>query len=109
MSTSAINYFEPTRLIFARQLRGVSRKQLADATGISRALIRAFEQRDYSYLPAPEIAEELAAALNFPPSWFYQDEIELRPSNLFSLTSGSQLLDRQTEEATKYKVQRGNS
>ncbi len=74
-------YLAPSRLQAARELRGFTKKALAEMVGLTPMALSGYEKGDYT--PAPEVVRELAGALSFPTTWFEQDEIALvRPQSL---------------------------
>lgn len=74
-------YLAPSRLQLARELRGLTKRALAEAIGLTSMALSGYESGDYT--PAPEVVQELAHALKFPPTWFEQDDISLvRPQSL---------------------------
>jgi len=62
-------------LQLARGLRGLTKRALAEAVGRTPMALSGYENGDYS--PAPEVVEELARALAFPPPWFEADDLSL--------------------------------
>jgi Zn-dependent peptidase ImmA (M78 family)/DNA-binding XRE family transcriptional regulator len=67
--------FSPTRLTAAREYHGVTKKFLAEAIGVTPANISAYESGQWS--PNVEVLKEISRVLDFPLSWFWQDELPL--------------------------------
>jgi Zn-dependent peptidase ImmA (M78 family)/DNA-binding XRE family transcriptional regulator len=65
--------FNPSRFRVARKRRRVSKTRLAELAGVHARAITAFEGGEYA--PAPETAERLALALNFPIGFFFGDDL----------------------------------
>lgn len=88
-------------LVLARQYRGYTRRYICDKIGLSRQQYRSFECLDYSYgrywTPAPEVICELSELLDFPVSFFYEDDIDLH-TGIISWVSGNQLMDDYFDE-----------
>jgi Zn-dependent peptidase ImmA (M78 family)/DNA-binding XRE family transcriptional regulator len=70
--------FTPSRLSLARRRRGLTKVQLAKDTGLTVKSITDYESERTE--PLPETVERLAAALNFPVSFFDAPDIpEITP------------------------------
>lgn len=68
-----------TTVLEQRKAKNLTQQQLADATGINRALISRLEQRDF--IPSIEQLEALGEVLGFEPtSVFINSNIEKLPS-----------------------------
>ena len=63
--------FNPQMLTLARSTRGWSQAQTSEASNVSRSLISKYESA--ATLPRDAHIEELAAALDYPVSFFFQD------------------------------------
>lgn len=68
-------HFARTRLICAREFRGLTQKVLAEQLGLSSMAVSAYEKGQYQ--PVREVIADIAAALQFPLSWFFRDEMFL--------------------------------
>lgn len=64
----------PQRLRIARQLRGLSRRQLARLLDVSLVTISAWERGDR--LPERHVLDRLGSALHFPVEWFWADDMD---------------------------------
>lgn len=65
--------FNPSRLRFARERRGLTKKKLASMINVHPRSITAHESGEFP--PAEETVAGLATALSFPESFFYGDDI----------------------------------
>lgn len=64
--------FNADMLDLARGARGLTQAEVAKAAGVSQAMLSKVENRLIA--PTSDLAERLAAALNFPVAFFYQAE-----------------------------------
>lgn len=62
------------RIRQARELAGLSREELAEAAGISAALLTRYEHGSAPTPLSEEVAEALAMRCGFPVSFFHKDE-----------------------------------
>lgn len=67
--------FSPTRLTVARQLRGFTKKALAERSGVSAPAITQFETATNN--PTLDTVHEMALALDFPFEFFFGPELDL--------------------------------
>ena len=65
-------YFNPTRLRMALAIRCLSRQEFAQQSGIPDEILRPLCLRGEFPEPETELLEQIAKALHFPPSFFYQ-------------------------------------
>lgn len=98
------HYFEPSRLVCARQFRGLTRKELSGRMGVPVGELRGYEKQDYRASPPVKLARRIAFALGFPASFFYQDEMHLMKHRHISWVSGSQTLDAEMDEVLATRV-----
>ena len=91
--------WEPSRLIAARQYRNLMRYEMAEQIGIPLKDLRGYERRDYSKPPPTvEHALKIAAFLNWPVAFFFEDEVDSSFDHRhISWVSGSQFLDKEIE------------
>lgn len=66
--------FNPRRFSIARKRRGLTMTQLAKKLGVSLRTISAYEAGQNP--PLPEIFAKIPAALSFPASFFFADDLE---------------------------------
>lgn len=90
--------FTPTRLDLARRRRGLAKKQLAEAAGISTRALTAYERQEN--VPELETVAELAGALEFPIAFFYAADIDEPAVESVSFRSKSSMTARQRDQAT---------
>ena len=93
-----MNAFTPSRLDLARRRRGLTKKQLAEAAGISTRALTAYERQENS--PERETIERLATALSFSPGFFFAPETEEPAVQSVSFRSKSTMTARQRDQAT---------
>lgn len=66
--------FNPDRLTLARRRRGLTKKALADITGIADRTITAYESSERS--PSDAALSTISARLRFPKAFFYRGPVE---------------------------------
>src|SRR5215813_2570093 len=66
--------FTPSRLSLARRRRGLTKKALAEAIGVTPHTVLRYESAEI--LPSEEIVKKISQALNFPVEFFSGDEID---------------------------------
>lgn len=76
----SVRQFEPTRLTLARQLRRLSKLQLAQDIGVSNQSITHWEQGAHE--PHPEHVTALVFRLRLPPTFFQGERIDIIPPDL---------------------------
>ncbi len=90
--------FEPSRLVFARARRGLTKRKLSELSGISvRTLTTLENSADTS--PTHRTLEALAAALGFPVDFLFEDEIELLSPDAVSFRALKSLSARKRDAA----------
>lgn len=82
-------FFAPSRLKAAREFRGFNQKKLADEVKVSPMTISHWEKG--SCIPTLQNVVEMAGALNFPLTWFEQDELELVDERALSFRCQSRM------------------
>ena len=90
MNADTIEEFTPTRLLLARERRGMTQKHLAEAARVSDRTIKAYEAGRSS--PARDTLDALARALEFPVSFFAAPALEpltLEAASFRALTKAS--------------------
>lgn len=90
--------FNPSRLVLARKRRGLSKIALAKATKIGLRSIVYYESGRFN--PSDETAHSLAATLQFPVNFFYEDDIEEINPDAVSFRSLSKMTAAQRDAAT---------
>jgi Zn-dependent peptidase ImmA (M78 family)/DNA-binding XRE family transcriptional regulator len=66
--------FTPKRLSLARKRRGLTKKRLAQALGVTPHTVLRYESGDIS--PPDEAIAKMAAVLSFPIQFFHSDEVD---------------------------------
>ncbi len=66
--------FNPGLVLLARQYRAASQEQIAKDAGLNQGYFSRIENGLTSDGPSPETIERIAAALDFPASFFYQQD-----------------------------------
>jgi Zn-dependent peptidase ImmA (M78 family)/DNA-binding XRE family transcriptional regulator len=90
--------FTPSRLDLARRRRGLTKKDLADAAGISTRALTGYENAEIT--PEERTLERLAKALRFPVAFFTAADIEEPGIDSVSFRSKSSMTRRQRDQAT---------
>ena len=96
MSDNPPQAANPTRLELARRRRGITKRALADAAGLTSRTL--FNYWTGSREPTPEAIQELAAILRFPVGFFYGETLE-EPSDNASFRALSNLTSKQRDQA----------
>ncbi len=73
-------HFDPTRLTFARELRGMTKRELASKIGYTPSRITQFESGKHT--PPVEAFEVIAKALSLEPSFFSHKTIAAPNSSI---------------------------
>jgi Zn-dependent peptidase ImmA (M78 family)/transcriptional regulator with XRE-family HTH domain len=97
MNTRGVERFTPSRLILARERRGLTQRELSSRSRISDRMVKAYESGDYQ--PAPETLTELARVLDFPVAFFEGPPVEMLEADGASfraMTKASSALRRRT-------------
>jgi Zn-dependent peptidase ImmA (M78 family)/DNA-binding XRE family transcriptional regulator len=89
--------FNPTRLDLARRRRGLSKKELADALGVSSRMLNQYERGDS--LPSEQTVHKLIGCLRFPWEFFAGDTVEEPSVEGVSFRSLSAMTRRQRDQA----------
>jgi len=90
--------FNPTRLALARKRRQLTKKALADKSGVSHVTLTRLDKGDTAD-PADETIVALARALRYPVEFFYLDDCEELSTRSVSFRSLSSLTARQRDAA----------
>ena len=90
--------FRPSRLTLARQRRGMSKTDLAAASGLSPNSISSYEKGKRS--PAEQSAARLADATRFPLRFFFATEAELVAPEAVSFRALSKMAARKRDIVT---------
>ncbi|PWQ94586.1 helix-turn-helix domain-containing protein [Leucothrix arctica] len=67
--------FNSERLKIARERRGMTKKALADAAGISSRTLSTFENAGYGTPPESETLSKISQALSYPVNFFFSDSV----------------------------------
>jgi Zn-dependent peptidase ImmA (M78 family)/DNA-binding XRE family transcriptional regulator len=89
--------FNPQRLRFARDRRGLTQTRLAKQAGFSLRAVQGFEKGEIR--PEPESVDRLAHELEFPSAFFYGDDIERLSSEGVSFRSMAKMTAAQERAA----------
>jgi Zn-dependent peptidase ImmA (M78 family)/DNA-binding XRE family transcriptional regulator len=89
--------FHPERLVLARQRRGMNKTRLAKALKITLQTVSAYERGDSA--PSDQMIDRIAAVLEFPVSFFYQDTIDVVPVDAASFRKLSRMSASQRDAA----------
>jgi Zn-dependent peptidase ImmA (M78 family)/DNA-binding XRE family transcriptional regulator len=73
MNTSGVESFTPSRLVLARDRRGISQRRLADLVGVTDRSIRLYEAGTH---PTVETLHRIASVLGFPIGFFQASPVE---------------------------------
>jgi Zn-dependent peptidase ImmA (M78 family)/DNA-binding XRE family transcriptional regulator len=73
--------FVRSRLVEAREARGLTQMGLADQVGVKRAAIGSYELGDST--PSPEVLERIASTLGLPVRYFFWEDNAPQPSPTF--------------------------
>ncbi len=65
--------FSPSRLVSAREFRGLTQKALAESLDLTSMAISGYEKG--AWQPNERSIKDIAQALDFPIEWFFRDEI----------------------------------
>lgn len=79
--------FNPERLVFARELRGYSQKQLADQLGISSRAVRYYEAGEHE----PDDIKKISEILDIDEKFLYGDSLERISSDKVSFRALSKM------------------
>jgi Zn-dependent peptidase ImmA (M78 family)/transcriptional regulator with XRE-family HTH domain len=89
--------FTPSRLELARRRRGMTLVDLAEATGISRKSLTAYEHAEQ--VPGPDNLQAVATALDMPPDFFVRNDLDEVPLEAVSFRRLSKMTARQRDMA----------
>jgi len=95
---SPVKGFSPTRLSLARRRRGMTKKALSDAIGVSVKSITEYEAGRQN--PTPQTVSALAEVLNFPKAFLAAGDLEEFPVEVASFRALSTMSSRQRNQAT---------
>ena len=76
LTQSIVGFVWMSRVEFARRRRGISRKDLAQSTGISPRRLRELIKPDNGEFPNVEETAALARVLDFPELFFHKGDID---------------------------------
>ena len=89
--------FNRSRLTLARKRRGMTKVQLAEATGIATRTLTAYEGGER--VPSPEVVEALVAALDFPMPFFFADDVDMPSPQAATFRAYSTMTAGQRDQA----------
>lgn len=91
--------FNPERLKIARLRRKMSFKTLAELSGLTTKTLSKYENDGIKNPPTPESMTKVAKALQYPVSFFYQDEIDTLSTETVSFRALSKMTAAQRDAA----------
>lgn len=94
--------FNPERLIEAREIRGMTTKDLAEAVGVSQQAISKFEQPEQTD-PGYETLERLSLTLNVPVNFFYKESFKSNESIVFFRSKSAATVKSKKVHSNKIK------
>jgi len=89
--------FNSSRLVLARQRRGLTKTALHNLTGIPQRSLTAYEAGDHQ--PGPLAVVKFVNALGFPEEFFYADDLENIPLSATSFRALSKMTAQQQHQA----------
>lgn len=84
-------HYNPERLRFARERRGLTKKALADIAGLDSKTITIYESDSADSSPTLSSLEKLASALAYPISFFQKDDAPTLETEAVSFRAASKL------------------
>lgn len=90
--------FSSTRLTLARNRRGLTKKEVAEACGVSRRTVSGWESGEFS--PSEGAAEQLIRLLDFPREFFYGKDLEELAAESASFRALTAISARQVHRVT---------
>jgi Zn-dependent peptidase ImmA (M78 family)/DNA-binding XRE family transcriptional regulator len=87
----------PSRLVLARQRRGLTRVALARESGVSERSLQGYETGTQQ--PSQETIRRLATALGFPAAFFFASDVEEIPTDAISFRALSKITATQRDAA----------
>jgi Zn-dependent peptidase ImmA (M78 family)/DNA-binding XRE family transcriptional regulator len=89
--------FTPSRLTLARERRRLTKKALAQMVGVTAHTVLRYESGDIA--PLDESVDRLAAALDFPRQFFFQQDADRLPADAASFRSMSAITAKERDAA----------
>jgi Zn-dependent peptidase ImmA (M78 family)/DNA-binding XRE family transcriptional regulator len=89
--------FSPTRLTVARTRRRLTKKDLAEAVGVTAHAILRYESGEN--VPTDEVVDRLTRALDFPRDFFFQAEVDSPQEEAASFRSMSAISAKERDAA----------
>src|SRR4051812_21735822 len=89
--------FNPARLTLARKRRGLTKRDLAEAVGVTPHTILRYE--DGEMVPSEEVLGKLASVLAFPPEFFFDADVHELQEGAASFRSLSTISSKDREAA----------
>lgn len=84
-------HYNPERLSFARERRGLTKKALAEAAGLDSKTITVYESESNDSGPTLSSLEKLAIALGYPISFFQKDDAPTLRADAVSFRAATKL------------------
>ncbi|WP_438036372.1 helix-turn-helix domain-containing protein [Sorangium sp. So ce204] len=100
MSNEGVASFSRSRLILARERRGMTQRQLSALVGVSDRMVKAYESGQCN--PTIDTLHKISRALSFPPSFFERppvDALKLESASFRALTKAGAPLRHRTVAA----------
>jgi Zn-dependent peptidase ImmA (M78 family)/transcriptional regulator with XRE-family HTH domain len=95
-----VDNFTASRLVLARERRGLTQRKLSELVGVSDRMIKAYEAGEKN--PAPETLGTLARELKFPLAFFeapHVEQLQLEAASFRALSKASAALRHRTVAA----------
>lgn len=91
--------FSGSRLALARKRSGLTKKALAEKTGLSTRIISAYESPNEDNAPSDKTLKILAYVLSFPERFFYGDEIVGISADAVNFRARTKMTQKQRDHA----------
>lgn len=91
--------FSGSRLALARKRSGLTKKALAEQTGLSARIISAYESPNEDNVPSDKTIKILARVLGFPEQFFYGDEIIGISADAVNFRARTKMTQKQRDHA----------
>ncbi|MEK4452785.1 MULTISPECIES: XRE family transcriptional regulator [unclassified Paenibacillus] len=94
--------FNPERLIEAREIRGMTTKELAEAVGVSQQAISKFEHPEKTD-PGYETLDRISSVLKVPVNYFYKESLHSNDSVVFFRSKSAATVKSKKVHSNKLK------
>lgn len=91
--------FTPSRLVLARQKRGLSKKKLAELVGVTPQSISNFESETVKEIPSDKTLATIANILNFPIDFFSKEQVSFSAFDSASFRALSKMTAAQRDSS----------